>query len=68
MALELAKALEYHIYKDGYGPTTKTLEAYLRSRAADLYEADPQLLQRIETLERTNSTDTEHPDATILMD
>jgi serine/threonine protein kinase len=34
---ELAKSLEYFIYKDGYGPTIQTLEAYLRSQMPYLY-------------------------------
>jgi serine/threonine protein kinase len=34
---EMAKALEYHIYKDGYGPTIQTVEQYLRSVMPELY-------------------------------
>lgn len=34
---ELAKALEYVIYKDGYGPTIQTLEDYLRNHMPYLY-------------------------------
>jgi serine/threonine protein kinase len=34
---ELAKSLEYVIYKDGYGPTIQTLEAYLRTQMPYLY-------------------------------
>lgn len=35
---EAARDLEYFIYKDGYGPTIQTLEAYLRSHFPSLYE------------------------------
>lgn len=34
---ELAQALEYLIYKDGYGPTITTLEEYLRKHMPYLY-------------------------------
>lgn len=34
---ELARSLEYCIYKDGYGPTIQTVEAYLRRYFPDLY-------------------------------
>jgi serine/threonine protein kinase len=33
----LARDLEYEIYKDGYGPTIQTLEAYLRDQFPYLY-------------------------------
>lgn len=35
---ELARALEFHIYKDGYGPTIQTVEEYLRRHFPHLYE------------------------------
>jgi serine/threonine protein kinase len=35
---ELARALEYYIYKDGYGPTIQTVEEYLRHNFPDLYQ------------------------------
>lgn len=37
---EMARALEYYIYKDGYGPTIQTVEAYLRTTFASLYERE----------------------------
>lgn len=37
---ELARALEYYIYKDGYGPTIQTVEAYLRSAFPAIYERE----------------------------
>jgi len=37
---ELARALEYYIYKDGYGPTIQTVEAYLRTSFPDLYSRE----------------------------
>ncbi len=39
----MARALEYYIYKDGYGPTIQTVEAYMRQHFPDLYcfEAPP---------------------------
>ncbi len=33
----MARALEYYIYKDGYGPTIQTVEAYMRQHFPDLY-------------------------------
>jgi len=35
---ELARELEYFIYKDGYGPTIQTLEAYLKHQFPYLYQ------------------------------
>ncbi|RMD83611.1 MAG: serine/threonine protein kinase [Lentisphaerae bacterium] len=35
---ELARDLEYFIYKDGYGPTIQTVEAYLRHEMPYLYQ------------------------------
>ncbi len=35
---ELARRLEYFIYKDGYGPTIQTLEEYMRSQFSELYQ------------------------------
>lgn len=45
---QLAHDLEYFIYKDGYGPTIQTLEAYLRQHFSSLYDSaaehhDPEL-------------------------
>jgi len=34
---QLGRDLEYHIYKDGYGPTIVTLEQYLRKLFPELY-------------------------------
>ncbi len=38
---EMARALEYCIYRDGYGPTIQTVEAYLRRYFPDLYLRSP---------------------------
>lgn len=35
---ELAKCLEYYIYKDGYGPTIVTLAEYMREQMPGLFE------------------------------
>lgn len=35
---EAARALEYYIYRDGYGPTIQTVEAYLRKAFPHLYD------------------------------
>jgi serine/threonine protein kinase len=40
-ANQMAWALEYQIYKDGYGPTIQTVEAYLREHFPDLYRRGP---------------------------
>lgn len=37
---ELARDLEYHIYRKGYGPTIVTLERYLRDLCPELYEVN----------------------------
>ncbi len=36
-AAEFSTALEYHIYKGGYGPTVATLEAFLRREAPQIF-------------------------------
>lgn len=36
---EMARELELHIYRDGYGPTIQTVEGYLRAEFPKLYEA-----------------------------
>lgn len=41
---QLARDLEYFIYKDGYGPTIQTLEKYLRQHFNYLYAIDPERL------------------------
>jgi serine/threonine protein kinase len=35
---DLGRALEMFLYRDGYGPTTQTLESYLREHYAFLYQ------------------------------
>ncbi len=35
---ELARSLEYHIYKDGYGPTIVTLSEYMREQMPVLFD------------------------------
>lgn len=37
---ELASALEYHIYKDGYGPTIVTLANYMHKEMPGLFKID----------------------------
>jgi serine/threonine protein kinase len=37
----MARALEYYIYKDGYGPTIQTVEAYMRKHFPELYCFEP---------------------------
>jgi serine/threonine protein kinase len=39
----VAHDLEYHIYKEGYGPTIQTLETYMRRECAYLYRSAPSL-------------------------
>jgi eukaryotic-like serine/threonine-protein kinase len=36
---ELARSLEYHIYKDGYGPTIVTLSEYMREQMPVLFDS-----------------------------
>lgn len=40
-AAEMAQKLELFIYKDGYGPTIQTLEAYLKEQFPYLYRRKP---------------------------
>jgi serine/threonine protein kinase len=35
---EAARAMEYYIYKDGYGPTIQTLEEYMKGKFPYLYQ------------------------------
>ena len=37
-ANDAARALEEYIYRDGYGPTIQTVEAYMRENFPDLYD------------------------------
>lgn len=37
---ELARDLEYYIYKDGYGPTIVTLANYMRTQLPALFETE----------------------------
>lgn len=37
---QLARDMEYYIYKDGYGPTIQTIEAYLRQHFPDMYRRE----------------------------
>lgn len=64
---ELAHDLEYFIYKDGYGPTIQTLEAYLRKQCPFLYQPSLKTLsRRAEIAEET--TKVLIPDATLIRD
>jgi serine/threonine protein kinase len=42
---EVAHALEEYIYRDGYGPTIQTIEAYLRQEFPDLYQFPDRLCE-----------------------
>ena len=44
---ELARDLEYFIYKDGYGPTTVTVERYLREKFDYLYKPKKRITLRL---------------------
>lgn len=56
---QLARDLEYFIYKDGYGPTIQTLEAYLRQNFPYLYvpshvpAQEPTMLTKTRVIEAT---------------
>ena len=47
------KALEYEIYKGGYGPTIQTLEEYLRAEFPYLYTNERPISERLGEIERT---------------
>ena len=66
---DLARRLEYCIYKDGYGPTIQTLEEYMRSQFAHLYEHGCQILSEEggDTLHDTTLADDDLT-ATLIMD
>jgi len=49
---ELATTLEWIIYRDGYGPTIQTVEAYLREQIPALYRNDG-LLPEVDTSAET---------------
>lgn len=65
---EVGYALEYYIYRSGYGPTVVTLEEYLREHFATLL--DPRLLaareRKMALLERTMPIPTLPPAATVV--
>lgn len=50
---DLARDLEYFIYKDGYGPTIQTLEDYLRREFPYLYQANKAKAQQIHDMDKT---------------
>ena len=64
----LAQDLEYHIYKDGYGPTIQTVEKFMRENLPALYERQPlpSLSADGETL--CDVTLLAGPDETLLVD
>jgi len=61
---ELARVLEYHIYKDGYGPTIVTLSEYMREQMPILFNSsagygeDDQFSTEISDEDRTMLIDT----------
>lgn len=61
---EMARDLEYFIYKDGYGPTIQTLETYLRKQFAYLYQARKKLKP---LLAPGQLTETVQIDATVIL-
>lgn len=50
---DFGKALEYEIYKSGYGPTIQTFEAYLRGEFPYLYAYEQPTQARLSEIERT---------------
>ncbi len=62
---ELAKELEYFIYKDGYGPTIQALEAYLRQQFPYLYRISKSRAKGPELATLDSRTDMT---ATIILD
>ena len=56
---ELARALEYYIYKDGYGPTIVTLSEYMREQMPILFDSsagysnDDEFTTEISDMEKT---------------
>lgn len=55
---EIARELEYYIYKDGYGPTIVTLSKYMREQMPVLFENNPEpddntLLTKTKSLQET---------------
>ena len=60
----LARDLEYEIYKDGYGPTIQTLEAYLRDQFPYLYRTSGSSASA-ETEQRTAAA--ADPEATLVI-
>jgi serine/threonine protein kinase len=61
----LARDLEYEIYKDGYGPTIQTLEAYLRDQFPYLYRVGGRGNQLSDSEQRTAVA--ADPDATLVI-
>ena len=67
---ELAHAMEYFIYKDGYGPTIQTLEEYMKGKFPYLYQfkkkglRDPGEIESFSDIQPTSVTSA----ATIILD
>lgn len=51
---ELARSLEYHIYKNGYGPTIVTLAEYMRKNFPYLYETEKKKIKEVEKTVKIN--------------
>ncbi|MCJ8331730.1 MAG: serine/threonine protein kinase [Lentisphaeria bacterium] len=63
---DMAKELEYFIYKDGYGPTIQTLEEYLRKQFPYLYHVTKNSLDKTSEFNFRASVD--DGTATIILD
>lgn len=51
---ELARSLEYHIYKNGYGPTIVTLAEYMKKNFPYLYENETKKQKNVEKTMKIN--------------
>ncbi len=65
---DVAKGLEYIIYKDGYGPTIQTLEAYLHQQFPYLYRIQNNILTSSDEFDMANTLGKKDVTATILLD
>ena len=64
---ELARDLEYHIYKDGYGPTIVTLANYMRETMPSLYEPRPGTGKDRDALSKSSVDIDNQPEKTIVL-
>ncbi|MCP3967117.1 MAG: serine/threonine protein kinase [Lentisphaerae bacterium] len=63
---ELARELEYHIYKDGYGPTIVTLANYMRSEMPALFTA-PCIEEAPDIIGKTTRIEIQRPTKTVVL-